>query len=101
VCLFEFEVTKSVASIDHPETCEKCGAPAERYISRTYFYGAGDWDKAEYNPGLGCITKNSLHRKRICKQRGLEEIGNECPDKTCDHYDRARQKTLEDRWASV
>lgn len=34
-------------------------------------------EHAEYNPGLGCITKNSKHRAEIAKRKGLVEVGNE------------------------
>lgn len=97
-----FEVVKCIANYDTPETCEKCKAPATRYISRTHFYGASDWDKAEFNPGLGCVTKGAKHRAQIARSRGLEEIGNDSTaDKMVDHHDSYRQRRHEQGWANA
>lgn len=98
-CATEFEVIKSVAEIDRPEKCEKCGLPAGRYIGRTHFYGASDWDKAEWNPGLGMVTRNARHRKDEAKARGMEEIGNESPDKMHDHFEKQRKEKYDQVWA--
>lgn len=74
--------------IDEAENCIICGKIGTRYISRTHFYGASDWDKTEFNPGLGVVTRNSKHRDRIAKQRGLVEIGSENFDKFSDSQDK-------------
>ncbi len=98
-CGHLFEVIKSVAEIDNVELCPKCNAPAQRYIGRTHHYGAGDWDKAEFNPGLGIVTRNARHRKDEAKARGMEEIGNESPDKMHDHFEKQRQEKYDRTWA--
>jgi putative FmdB family regulatory protein len=71
-CEKSFEVVKRMSELEREtygsQECPSCGLTnTYRMISRTHFYGASDWDKAEYNPGLGCITKNSRHRDRIAK----------------------------------
>lgn len=76
-CSHDFDVIKSVRQIDDPEACQKCGSICRRYLVPVNFNGASDWDKAEYNPGLGCIVKNTKHRERIAKERGLIEVGSE------------------------
>lgn len=90
--LHQFEVVKSVRNIDDPENCPTCGKLSTRYIALSHFYGASDWDKQEYNPGLGMVTRNSKHRAREAKARGLIEIGSEDCDKICN----AQDKKLED-----
>lgn len=75
-CGRHWDVYKSLSAIDDPETCQ-CGKPdAERYIARTFIFGAKVED-AEYNPALGLITRNARHRADEAKARGMIEIGNE------------------------
>lgn len=76
-CTHQFEVIKCVADMELPEKCPKCDTISTRYIALTHFYGASDWDKSEYNPGMGIVTRNSKHRAREAKARGLVELGNE------------------------
>jgi 4-hydroxy-3-methylbut-2-en-1-yl diphosphate synthase IspG/GcpE len=76
-CGNTFEVIKPVSLYDREEECWKCGEIAKRVISNsTSFYGAKVED-AEYCPAMGCIVKNSAHRKQIAKDLGLIEVGND------------------------
>ena len=100
-CNAEFDVIKSVADIDLVEKCSKCGTEAVRYIAQTHFYGASDWDKAEYNPAFGQVVRNGNHRKELAKRRGMEEIGNESVDNIHKRYDAQREQKRKDRWESV
>ena len=102
-CCHTWEVVKKVADLDRAEECPQCGEMGRRFIARTHFYGASDWDKAEYNPGLGCVVKNSKHRAQIAKERGLVEIGNDYkhPDTYHDNNDKARHDKWERSWAEV
>lgn len=93
----EFEVTKSVRFIDDPENCPTCGKIGVRYISRTHFFGASDWDTKEFNRGLGIVTRNKKHRDREAKARGLIEIGNENIDKFMDSQDKKLDQANEER----
>jgi putative FmdB family regulatory protein len=95
-CSKEFEVVKSVRDIDVVEYCPQCADIGVRYISRTSFFGASDWDKQEYNVGLGCVTKNSKHRDKIAKERGLVEIGNEDCEKTMASQDKKLNDRIEE-----
>ncbi len=94
-CSNDFEVYKSVKDIDLEEKCPKCDTISSRYISRTHFYGAGGWDAAEFNPGLGCVVKNKKHREQICKDRGLIELGNEKPETIHKYCDAIRKEKNE------
>ena len=97
-----FEVVKCIADIELPELCEICQSPASRYIGRTHFYGASDWDKAHFNIGLGCECSSYKHARQIAKSRGLEEVGNDTkPDKMISDADSSRQRRIDDRWSRV
>ena len=77
-CSANFDIIKPISRFDDVEACPDCGKTETKHqISRTHFYGASDWDKAEYNPGLGIVTKGKKHRDREAKARGLIEVGNE------------------------
>lgn len=96
-CAHSFDVVKSHTESSTPETCQKCNTLAIKEFAprRVYFTGEKTID-AEYNPGLGCVVKSAQHRKEVAKALGVEEIGNECPDKVHKHFDQAReQKNLQ------
>jgi putative FmdB family regulatory protein len=93
-CSTEFEIIKAVADLDREETCPKCSCIGERYIAQTHFYGASDWQGERYNPGLGCVVKSNKHIKEICKQRGLEEVGNTSPETLHKMEDTARAEKI-------
>jgi len=52
-------------------------------------------EHAEWNPGLGCITKSKRHREEIARQRGLIEVGSESPESIRQHYERERREKRE------
>ena len=76
-CGYKSDVFKNLSDIDRIEVCPDCGDNMERKIARTHFYGADDWDKAEYNPAFGKVIKNKKHRDAEAKRLGLVEMGNE------------------------
>lgn len=91
-CEHKFDVIKRVADIDNIEPCLKCAGETRRCLTPVYFTGASDWDKAEFNPGLGIITKNAKHRDREAKARGLIEVGNE----DIDRFSAAQDKKVKE-----
>lgn len=99
-CSALFEIVKPVSAIDEPTTC-KCGAFAVRYIGRTNFTGASDWNKQTFHPALGCFTKSDAHARKIARARGMEEVGTEAPDKLHTHFDKQREETRGQRWADA
>jgi putative FmdB family regulatory protein len=79
-CTGEFDVWKPAKDMDAPEECANCKVEAKRVICAPRGFINAGVENAEFNAGLGCVTKNRQHRAEICKRRGLEEIGNEKPD---------------------
>ena len=100
VCGKEFEVIKSSKNIDDIEICPECGhncTKAERYISRTHFYGASDWDSLDYNPAFGkAVTKKQA--KAEAKRRGMIEVGNEDLSKYHKELDRDNERRRQEKW---
>ena len=75
-----FEVYKPMDEAHTEEVCPTCKTPSVRiWANRGGFYGE-KVEHPEWNPALGCVTKNSRHAKQIADSRGLVEIGNEKPD---------------------
>jgi hypothetical protein len=84
------------------ELCEKCGESATRQFMPRHLYFTGTKvEEAEYNPGLGCITKNKYHRAEIAKRKGLTEIGNEPPERIHKHFEKVREEKREKAWEDV
>jgi putative FmdB family regulatory protein len=82
-CKASFEVIRSYQEYNLPAICNACqSSNTIRLISQTSFYGAGGWDSVSYNPGLGCITKNTKHAEQIARQRNLIPIGSEDLERT-------------------
>lgn len=97
-----FEVAMSIKDYDGQGQCPTCkNISTERiWSSAVYFVGASV-ESPEYNPGLGQIVKNSKHRKEICKEKGLIEVGNEKPETIRKHLDKAREEKLKKSWDEV
>jgi len=96
-------VVKPVAEIAKVELCE-CGTPADRsfFPTRIHITGA-KVEHAEWNPGLGCVTKNKRDREEIAKRQGLVEVGNdyksgESIQKT---FDQAREEKKKKEWDAL
>lgn len=88
---------KSVKDFDREENCA-CGSKAKYEFvpnANAIAKQSGMQDTAEYNPGLGCVVRNKSHKKEICKIKGVEEIGNESPEKIHKHFDKRREEKIE------
>ena len=101
-CSHNFEIVKQVADIDINEKCPKCSEYSRRTISKyAGFYGASDWDSDKIDPAFGVRVKSHAHRKRLAKERGWTEVGNEDMGKWADIADRDREKKLDESWDKV
>jgi hypothetical protein len=83
--------------MQNEEFCPKCDRISVRYISKTHFYGAKVED-SYFNKGLGMIVRNNKHAEAEAKARGLEPVGNACPNKTYETTTRDREKRIAKRW---
>lgn len=101
-CSNTFDVAKALADLNRSEACPECTShQTSRVISRTHFYGASDWDKAEYNPAFGKVIRNKIHRAKEAKERGMIEVGDEPVEKIHKHFDDQLEKDANDRWDKV
>lgn len=105
-CAQDWDVYKSVAMIDAPEFCPQCGTQGERYIATTHFYGAADWNDAQYrrfNPALGAVVMDRNHKRELCRRKNVEEIGNDfgSGERMQEHFDRTREAELSSRWDDI
>ncbi len=96
------DVIKSMAELDREEACTTCGQVSARQLVRTHIHGsAGDWNRQEFNPGLGCYTKSNKHARDIAKSRGMEEVGTEKLGTIHKHFDTKREEIRAERWREV
>lgn len=106
-CGNEFEVVKRMAEIDRVERCELCQRKATRYIGRTNFTGASEWNSDAYrgyNPAFGKVVNGKTHQRELlakAKDEGKEmiEIGTEKPETMEKHFSKQREETRARRWA--
>jgi putative FmdB family regulatory protein len=100
-CEIKENVVKYMSESDRSEACPQCNNPMERDYSnmRLNFIGT-KVESAEYNPGLGVVTKNAKDRAEIAKRKGVTEIGNDY--KSADHisaeFAKAREEKLKKTW---
>ena len=96
-----FEIESSMKDYSPPYNCPTCGnVGLRKFTCKTEFYGAKIED-AEFNHGLGCITKSKKHRDELAKSRGLIEIGTECPNKIYDSYEKQRSDKIKKTWENL
>lgn len=101
-CNLEFEVTKSIHEYDGKDRCVQCDNVATRIFKYCKFHFTGTKiEDAEFNPGLGQITKSKAHRDELAKRMGVVEIGTEKPEKIHSHFDSARETQKKKSWDEV
>lgn len=99
-CNESWEVMTLISRRDDPSecpTCHKVGARGSCYVTQVHG-SAGDWNRVEFNPGLGQWTKSRKHTAQIAKAKGLVEVGNEKPETIHKHFDTQRAAAREQSW---
>ena len=79
-CKRRHELHRPAAQFNDPAICPACQSDDSQLVIGTPEFAGAKVEDAEYNPGLGCVTRNKAHRQEIAKRKGLVEIGNETPD---------------------
>jgi putative FmdB family regulatory protein len=100
-CDLGFEVIKSIKEYATTEACTACGKAARRVFTCQIHFTGTKIEDAEFNPGLGQITKSKRHREDLAKRMGVEEIGNQDPDRTHDHFEKTREENRKKAWDAV
>jgi putative FmdB family regulatory protein len=101
-CDEHFELIQGIKEYDGKGACPVCKTvSSERIFSAQVYFVGAKVESAEYNPGLGIVTKNSKHRKDEARARGLEEVGTESSAKILAHDDRSRAEKLKKSWDEV
>lgn len=101
-CDLEKEIIQSIKEYTGKESCDQCGNPMDRIYTYCSFYHVGaKVEDAEFNVGLGKITKSAAHRKELAKRMGVEEIGNDSPEKIHKKFDTEREVKRNKKWDEV
>jgi putative FmdB family regulatory protein len=100
-CDKEYETIQSIKEYNGVDFCPDCGNKATRVWSCNISFIGTKVEDAEYNVGLGKITKSKRHREEIAKSMGLEEIGNENPDKIHDKNEKEKADKRKKAWDSI
>lgn len=101
-CDLYSEIIKPMSESGRDEKCVDCGCVLDRIWTAPHLTGTKVED-AEYNPGLGKVTKNKRHREEIAKQMGVVEIGNDYKNAEAigQKFDSERQKKIDKSWDEV
>jgi hypothetical protein len=86
--------------IDNVETCPACGSQDNRrkVIGGTGFFGEKDWDTKHFSHALGKVVKSYADEKRIAREMGMEEIGNEPVDNVHKYFEERKKKELDETY---
>ena len=96
-CDKEYETFKSIKEYKRDDPCPTCGNIGQRLIKPVQFFNTGVQD-AEFNIGLGKVTKNAKHRDELAKRMGMIEIGNEKPEVIHKKFDTDREEKRKKSW---
>lgn len=101
-CNTNFDIIKRVSEIDNIEKCITCDTlltkENRKIASKQFFYGA-KVEHAEWCPAMGCVVRNSAHRRQIAKARGLEEVGTEPIENIISASEKYRDEKCKARYA--
>lgn len=100
-CELESETIESIHEYTGKKSCTVCGNPCIRVFNHCKFHFTGTKiEDAEYNVGLGKVTKGQAHRKELAKQLGVVEIGNDFkkPDSIHNKFDIDRSEKIKKSW---
>ncbi len=101
-CDKDFEIEESMSEHKGPGECPTCkNISNERIFSKNIQFIGTAVQHAEYNPGLGQIVKSSQHRKDICKEKGLIEVGSEKKESMHKHFDDQRAEKKKKMWDNL
>jgi putative FmdB family regulatory protein len=101
-CELEAETVESIKTYTGDWTCTQCGNKGRRLYKHCKFHFTGTKiEDAEFNPGLGRVTKSKRHREELSKQLGAIEIGNERPESIHKHFDSSREEKIKKSWDEV
>lgn len=103
-CDLEYETIESIKERQGPYKCTQCGNQCIRSFKRCKFHFTGTKiEDAEFNPGLGQITKSKAHREELSKKLGVVEIGNDfkSADSVHEKFDSSRNEKLKKSWDEV
>lgn len=101
-CDLDFEVFKNMSEHKPKEPCPQCKNLSAQDLSRCRPMFTGASVKDAYKcPALGQIVKSDSHRKDLARKLGVEEIGNEKPDRLHKHFDDTRAEKMKKSWDEV
>lgn len=89
--------------MNREEFCE-CGEVSERLFRpnpANIFKSSGLMYEPNYNPGLGQVITSERHYDQVCKDKGVECIGNEKPETVHNYYDKIRQDKIDKAYDDV
>lgn len=78
-----------------------CGKKAKKIFSSQIHFIGTKIENAEFNVGLGAITKSKRHREELAKRKGLIELGNEKPETVHKVFDTQREDKRKKSWEEI
>jgi putative FmdB family regulatory protein len=100
-CSLEVDIVKTVAAIDNTECCENCHGdllPNHRLLGACIFFGEKP-EEPFYSIPLGKMVSGKSEMRRIAKERGMIEVGNENVDKINRCADNEREAKAKETWS--
>ena len=81
-CTRSVDVIKPVSEFDKEELCDLCHTKMIRAFApqKLHLFNTAVQD-AYFHPALGKVVRGDNHAKKLAKEKGMIEVGNERPEK--------------------
>lgn len=101
-CKGEFDIIKRIAQCDEIEVCPHCKEDGidkhHRQLGTPVFFGEKQ-EESFFSIPLGKMVSGKTEMRKIAKERGMIEVGNENIDKLCNESDNYREQKSKERYA--
>lgn len=102
ICDMTFDIVRPISECDDLTTCPTCKSEgidkSNRMLGTPIFFGEKQQEPF-YSIPLGRMVSGTNEMRRVAKERGMIEIGNDNIDKISDTADNDREAKSKARWA--
>lgn len=102
ICDSIFDIIRPISECDLLTTCTTCKSEgidkSNRMLGTPVFFGEKQQEPF-YSIPLGKMVSGNIEMRKIAKERGMIEVGNENIDKLCNESDNYREQKSKERYA--
>lgn len=97
-CGQQFDVVKRLGELDRVEACPHCVGNNTKRCIALFNLDKESCGQPYFEPALGMVVKSKGHKRRILKERKLEEVGTTSVETLYKDNELAREKRMAKAW---